>query len=52
MIGTLPPVKSVTRLADVVDRELIRGTELFAELDEDGLDLVVASVVQRDAQPG
>ena len=52
MIGTLPPVKSVTRLADVVDRELIRGTELFAELDEDGLDLVVASAVQRELSRG
>ena len=45
-------MKSVTRLADVVDRELIRGTELFAELDEDGLDLVVASVVQRELSRG
>ena len=30
MSGTLPPVKSVTRLAPVVDRDLIRATELFA----------------------
>ncbi len=45
-------MKSVTRLADVVDRELIRGTELFAELDEDGLDLVVASAVQRELSRG
>jgi CRP/FNR family transcriptional regulator, cyclic AMP receptor protein len=52
MIGTLPPVKSVTRLAGVVDRELIRGTELFAELDEGALDLVVAAVVERDLRRG
>jgi CRP/FNR family transcriptional regulator, cyclic AMP receptor protein len=36
----------------VVDRELIRGTELFAELDEGALDLVVAAVVQRDLRRG
>jgi CRP-like cAMP-binding protein len=52
MVGTLPPVKSVTRLAGVVDRELIRGTGLFAELDEDALDLVVAAVVQRELRRG
>jgi CRP/FNR family cyclic AMP-dependent transcriptional regulator len=52
MVGTLPPVKSVTRLGEVVDRELIRGTELFAELDEDALDLVVAAVVERDLRRG
>jgi CRP/FNR family cyclic AMP-dependent transcriptional regulator len=45
-------VKSVTRLAEVVDRELIRGTGLFAELDEDALDLVVAAVVQRELRRG
>jgi CRP-like cAMP-binding protein len=42
MPRTLPPVKSVTRLADVVDRELIRATELFSGLGDDALDRVVA----------
>ena len=45
-------MKTVTRLAAVVDRELIRGTELFAELDEDALDLVMAAVVDRDLRRG
>ena len=36
----------------MVDRELLRGTELFAELDDDALDRVVASVVQRDLRRG
>ncbi|MEQ1788353.1 MAG: Crp/Fnr family transcriptional regulator [Acidimicrobiales bacterium] len=35
-----------------MDRELIRGTELFAELDDDALDLVVAAVVPRDLRRG
>jgi CRP-like cAMP-binding protein len=36
----------------VVDRELIRGTELFAELDEEALDRVVEAVVERDLRRG
>ncbi len=36
-------MKSVTRLAGVVDRELIRATELFSGLDDDALDRVLAS---------
>jgi CRP/FNR family transcriptional regulator, cyclic AMP receptor protein len=45
-------VKTVTRLRDVVDRELIRGTELFAQLDEDALDQVAAAVVPRELRRG
>jgi CRP/FNR family transcriptional regulator, cyclic AMP receptor protein len=45
-------VKTVTRLTDVVDRELIRGTELFAQLDEDALDRVAAAVVPRELRRG
>lgn len=45
-------MKSVTRLEAVVDRELIKGTELFAELDEDALDLVMAAVVERALRRG
>ena len=40
MSGTLPPVKSVTRLADVVDRDLIRG------------DRAVRRARRRGARPG
>ena len=36
----------------MVDRELIRGTELFAELDEEALDRVVEAVVERDLRRG
>lgn len=36
----------------MVDRALIRGTELFAEVDDDALDLVMAAVVQRDLRRG
>ena len=36
----------------MVDRELIRGTELFAELDEEALDRVVDAVVERDLKRG
>jgi len=43
MRGTLPPVNSVTSVAAVVDKELIRATELFAGLDDDALDRVLAS---------
>lgn len=45
-------MKSVTRLAEVVDRELIRATELFAKLDDDALDRVVSAVVPRDLRRG
>ena len=36
----------------MVDRELIRGTELFAELDEEALDRVVEAAVERDLRRG
>lgn len=36
----------------MVDKDLIRATELFAELDDDALDRVVSSVVQRDLRRG
>ena len=36
----------------MVDRELIRSTELFADLDESALDRVVESVVDRDLRRG
>lgn len=36
----------------MVDRDLIRATELFAGLDDDALDRVVSSVVQRDLRRG
>lgn len=36
----------------MVDRELIRGTELFAELDEEALDRVVEAVMERDLRRG
>jgi CRP-like cAMP-binding protein len=36
----------------VVDRDLIRGTELFAKLDEEALDLVAGAVVSRDLRRG
>ncbi len=36
----------------MVDRELIRGTELFAELDEEALDRIVEAVVERELRRG
>ncbi len=36
----------------MVDRDLIRGTELFAQLSDDELDRIVASVVPRDLRRG
>jgi len=36
----------------VADRELIRGTELFAQFDDDALDRVMGSAVQRELQRG
>ncbi len=36
----------------MADRELIRGTELFAQLDDDALDLVAAAAVHRDLTRG
>jgi CRP/FNR family cyclic AMP-dependent transcriptional regulator len=45
-------VKTVTRLTDVVDRDLIRGTELFAQLDDAALDRVAAAVVHRELRRG
>ena len=35
-------MNSVTRLASVVDRDLIKATEMFAELDDEALELVLA----------
>lgn len=45
-------MKSVTRLGEVVDRDLIRGTELFAELDDAAVDRVGASAVSRELRRG
>jgi len=45
-------VKSVTRLRLVVDVDLIRGTEFFAELEPDALDRVVASATVREVRRG
>ena len=45
-------MKKVTNLAPVVDIELIRGTELFAELDDDALGQVAASAVSKDLRRG
>lgn len=36
----------------MVDRDLIRGTELFAQLDEDALDRVAATVLHRELRRG
>lgn len=36
----------------MVDRDLIRGTELFAQLDDDALDRVAAAVVPRELRRG
>ena len=52
MGGTLPPVKSVTRLRRVVDRDLIKATELFAELDDDALDRVLAAAKTLELRRG
>ena len=45
-------MKSVTRLAPVVDRDLIKATELFAELDDPVLDRVLASARTLDLKRG
>ena len=45
-------MKSVTRLRAVVDRDLIRATELFADLEDADLERIVASVEQRDLRRG
>ena len=41
-----------TNVGAVVDIELIRGTELFAALDDDALDRVASSAVSRDLRRG
>jgi CRP/FNR family transcriptional regulator, cyclic AMP receptor protein len=45
-------VKSVTRLPVVVDRGLIRETELFAKLDDAAIDQVVGAAVRRNLSRG
>ena len=45
-------MKSVTRLRAVVDRDLIRATELFADLEDTDLERIVASVEHRDLRRG
>jgi CRP-like cAMP-binding protein len=49
---TIPPVNSVTRLRPVADRELIKATELFAELDDEALDRVLAEAKTLDLRRG
>src|SRR5690349_19992071 len=43
MSRPIPPRKSVTSVLSVVDKELIRATELYAWLDDDALDRVLAT---------
>jgi hypothetical protein len=45
-------VKSVTRLPAVVDRDLIRATEFFADLDDPSLDRIVAAAASREVRRG
>jgi CRP/FNR family cyclic AMP-dependent transcriptional regulator len=45
-------VKSVTSVAQVVDIDLIRGTELFAELDDAALAQVAGAAVSRELRRG
>lgn len=45
-------MKSVTRLAAVVDRDLIKATELFAELDDEVLDRVLGVARTLDLKRG
>ena len=45
-------MKSVTRLAAVVDRDLIQATELFAGLDDDVLDRVLAAASTLELKRG
>jgi CRP/FNR family transcriptional regulator, cyclic AMP receptor protein len=45
-------VKSVTSLGAVVDRDLIKATEMFAELDDDVLDRVLAEAKTLELRRG
>ncbi len=45
-------MKSVTRLAAVVDRDLIKATELFADLDDSVLDRILAAARTVDLKRG
>ena len=45
-------MKKVTNVGPVVDMDLIRGTELFADLDDEALAQVATSAVSRDLRRG